>query len=187
MESSSESGAISQDRVGYRTQAEISNDYREAARESIWSKVGFVCVIHCWIASSSAGLPRWIETRPRTFSSISSAACGDGGGSSRGFLDRFVPVLYAEMLLEERRTLSEALFGEHDRLRLAHWVLDRSFLMEPIHHIPIESFPRATTGVERQKEHRERNFVDFILIIFHALMFCLFTRRCNASLSANPL
>ena len=72
------------------------------------------------------------------------------------------------MLQKERLALSDTFFGGHDRLRLAHRILDHSFLVKSIHHIPIESFPGATTVMERQKEQREHSLVDLISIVIHS-------------------
>jgi hypothetical protein len=62
-----------------------------------------------------------------------------------------------------------SLFGEQNRFRLAHWIADQAFLVEPAHGIPVVTFPCATVAVEREKEEREHHLVDFVFVVVHVV------------------
>jgi hypothetical protein len=92
----------------------------------------------------------------------------------------FGRVRFSEMLHEEFAAESEAFLCEDDGLCFPDGVRDHSFLVQPVHHIPIESFLRAAFVIERQKEQRQRHLIDFVFIVVHEMILRFFTSACNS-------
>jgi hypothetical protein len=97
-------------------------------------------------------------------------------------LDGFGRAWLCKMLYEKFPAQGEALLRENDRLCFSDRIVDHSFLVQPIHHIPIQPFPCAAAVMQRQEEHRKRHLIDFIFIVVHGMILSLSPRRCNASL-----
>ena len=79
------------------------------------------------------------------------------------------------MLREQFARTLQSLLGERNRLGFFQGIGDHSFLVQPIHRTPVVSLPRPVPVAQRQKEQRERHFVDFIFVVFHT---------CNRTISA---
>ena len=62
------------------------------------------------------------------------------------------------------------LFSEHDRFGLAYRIEDHPLLVQPIHRIPVVSFPRTSVVMDCQEEKCEHHLVDFVFVIFHEIM-----------------
>jgi len=71
------------------------------------------------------------------------------------------------------------LFSEHDRFGLAHWIEDHSLLVQPVHRIPVMSFPGTSVVMDRQEEKREHHLVDFVFVVFHEIMLPFCRRSIN--------
>ena len=62
------------------------------------------------------------------------------------------------------------LFGEHDRFGLSHRIEDHSLLVQPIHRIPVVSFPCTSVVMDCQEEKCEHHLVNFVFVVFHKIM-----------------
>ena len=74
------------------------------------------------------------------------------------------------MFTEEFLAVFLTLFGEHDRFGLAYRIEDHSLLVQPIHRIPVVSFPCASVVMDCQEEKCEHHLVDFVFVVFHEVM-----------------
>ena len=66
-----------------------------------------------------------------------------------------------------------ALFGEDDRLCLAHGIEDHSFFVQSSESIPVVSFPCASGVVESEKEQRQHHLIDLVFVVVHDSMLPL--------------
>jgi hypothetical protein len=83
------------------------------------------------------------------------------------------------MLAEEFFAALLALLSKHDRFRFSCWIQDHAFLVQPIHRVPVVSFPCAAVAVEREKEKCEYHLVDFIFVVVHVMKLPLLIAHFN--------
>ena len=62
------------------------------------------------------------------------------------------------------------LFGENDRLCLAHGIEDHSTFVQPSESIPVVSFPCASGVVESEKEQCQHHLIDLVFVVVHDSM-----------------
>jgi hypothetical protein len=74
------------------------------------------------------------------------------------------------MLDKQLARALQAFFCKRNGLGFPHRVADHSLLMQSIHRSPIVPLPSSAVVVQRQKEQRQHHVIDFIFIIFHALI-----------------
>lgn len=67
-----------------------------------------------------------------------------------------------EKLLEQPFRLPESFIRQDHRFGLADGIRYEALLMEPVHGVPIKSFPRPGAVVQRQMEECENGFINFL-------------------------
>ena len=81
------------------------------------------------------------------------------------------------MLTKEFLAPLLTLFGEHDGFCLTHRIKNHPLFVQTVHRIPVVSFPCACAVMECEKQKREHHLIDFVFVVFHAVMLPF---RCQA-------
>lgn len=67
-----------------------------------------------------------------------------------------------EQRAEQTLAIGQPFVGQLDRLRLAYWVRDEPALVQPLHSLPVETFPGRAGGIAIEPQERQHSLIDFV-------------------------